>query len=140
MKEKKLYRIEEISRITGMTKRTLRYYEDLKLIKPVRTDSSYRLYSDEDIERVNRIREIKESLGFSLGEVKDLLELYKNVENIIKEKKHNPVLIENSMKEIEKQISLVENKETKLKKVKAKLKYFLVEMEKLSSVTLNAVV
>ncbi len=140
MKEKKLYRIEEISRKTGMTKRTLRYYEDLKLIKPVRTDSSYRLYSDEDIERVNRIREIKESLGFSLGEVKDLLELYKNVENIIKEKKHNPVLIENSMKEIEKQISLVENKETKLKKVKAKLKYFLVEMEKLSSVTLNAVV
>ena len=140
MKEKKLYRIEEISRITGMTKRTLRYYEDLKLIKPVRTDSSYRLYSDEDIERVNRIREIKESLGFSLGEVKDLLELYKNVENIIKEKKHNPVLIENSMKEIEKQINLVENKETKLKKVKAKLKYFLVEMEKLSSVTLNAIV
>jgi len=140
MKEKKLYRIEEISRITGMTKRTLRYYEDLKLIKPVRTDSSYRLYSDEDIERVNRIREIKESLGFSLGEVKDLLELYKNVENIINEKKHNPVLIENSMKEIEKQINLVENKETKLKKVKAKLKYFLVEMEKLSSVTLNAIV
>ena len=131
MVENGLYRIEEVSKKTGLTKRTLRYYEDLDLLKPVRTDSSYRLYSDEDIERVNRIKEIKESLGFSLNEVKVLFELYSSLEQIKSEKSHNFELIENSIKEIKKQIQLVENKEKKLKKVKIKFKDALDELEKM---------
>ncbi len=68
-------RIGEIAKLTGLTTRTLRYWEELGLIKP----SSYRgkgerLYSQTDMARVTRIRDLQELLGFSLAEVRVVLD------------------------------------------------------------------
>ena len=73
--ETTVLRIGELAGQTGLTTRTLRYWEELGLIKP----SGYRgkgerLYSVTDMARVIRIRELQELLGFSLAEVRVVLD------------------------------------------------------------------
>ena len=68
------WRIGEVAKLTGVTTRTLRYWEELELLQPssYRT-SGERLYSPADVNRVNRIRNLQELLGFSLAEVRTVL-------------------------------------------------------------------
>ena len=59
----------------GVNIRTLHYYERRGLLKPDRTTSAnYRIYSEELIQRVRFIKSAQE-LGFTLEEIKELLEL-----------------------------------------------------------------
>ena len=58
-----------------MTQRTLRFYEEKGLLRPPsRMDGGFRLYSSEDMARLERIKELKELLGFSLADIKEMLE------------------------------------------------------------------
>jgi DNA-binding transcriptional MerR regulator len=67
--------IGEAAERASLTQRTLRYYEEKGLLNPpTRLDGGFRLYSSEDMERVERIRQLKELLGFSLAEIKEMLE------------------------------------------------------------------
>lgn len=116
--EKKYYRIEEVAVQTGLTKRAIRYYEDIELIKPVRTESQYRLYSEEDIEKISRIKSYKDSLGFSLNEVKDVFDLELIIKSIFAGENQNKEVIGTSITAIENQIHLIEKKEETLQKVK----------------------
>jgi DNA-binding transcriptional MerR regulator len=60
---------------TGLTQRTLRYYEEKGLLKsPSRMEGGFRLYSDDDLDRLERIKELKDLLGFSLADIKEMLE------------------------------------------------------------------
>lgn len=71
----KWYQIDEVASKTGLTKRTLRYYEERELLEPsARTDSGYRLYTESDIEGLMHIKYLKECLGFTLDEIKEVLE------------------------------------------------------------------
>jgi len=68
------YQIEEVAERLGMTKRTLRYYEERGLLSPAaRTEGGYRLYSNADIQRLERIKELRDLLGFSLAEIGDII-------------------------------------------------------------------
>lgn len=67
-------RIGEVAKLTGVTTRTLRYWEELELLQPSSYRSSgERLYSPADVARVTRIRNLQELLGFSLAEVRTVL-------------------------------------------------------------------
>ena len=67
--------IGEAAERAALTQRTLRYYEEKGLLNPpTRMDGGFRLYSPDDMERVDRIRQLKELLGFSLAEIKEMLE------------------------------------------------------------------
>ena len=69
-----LWRIGEVAKLTGVTTRTLRYWEELGLLHPAsRTEGGERLYAAADMRRVTRIRDLQELLGFSLDEVKAVL-------------------------------------------------------------------
>jgi len=69
-------KIGEISKATGLTPKTLRYYELNHLLEePQRTESGYRLYGTEDVERLEFIKKAKR-LGLSLEEVRDILVLH----------------------------------------------------------------
>ena len=69
-----LWRIGEVAKLTGVTTRALRYWEELGLLQPSsRTDGGERLYTPADLRRVTRIRDLQELLGFSLEEVKAVL-------------------------------------------------------------------
>ena len=69
------YTIEQVATTTDLTKRTLRYYEELGLLKPTeRTEGNYRRYTDEDIQRIEYIKKLRDLLGFSLNEIRSLLD------------------------------------------------------------------
>jgi DNA-binding transcriptional MerR regulator len=69
------YTIEQVATSMGLTKRTLRYYEEVGLLPPTgRTEGNYRRYSEEDIERIKRIKELRDLLGFSLSDIRQLLQ------------------------------------------------------------------
>ena len=70
---KDYYKIGEISQIYDMSRDSLMYYEKLGIIKPIRDDNGYRLYSISDIWRLNLIKELK-NLGFSFKMIKEYLE------------------------------------------------------------------
>ena len=64
------YQIGEVSHRTGVTKRTLRFYEERGLLNPaMRMSGGFRLYSAADIERVQRIKRLKSVLGLTLAEI-----------------------------------------------------------------------
>lgn len=129
----KYYKIEEVALKTGLTKRSLRYYEEIELIAPKRTDASYRLYSEEDIENIIRIKDLRESLGFTLKDVKVIIELDKDLKRIYKDDlEHDPV-INKSIKVIKDYITLIEEKEISLEKSKEKFQKALTKLEKFHS-------
>jgi DNA-binding transcriptional MerR regulator len=66
--------IGEAAERVGMTQRTLRYYEEKGLLTaPTRLDGGFRLYSDADLERLERIKEMRDLMGFSLADIKEML-------------------------------------------------------------------
>ena len=74
MDEQARYTIEQVATRTGMTKRTLRYYEEVGLLPPAcRTEGNYRRYTEADIKRLERIKELRDLLGFSLNDIRELL-------------------------------------------------------------------
>jgi DNA-binding transcriptional MerR regulator len=67
--------IGTLAKASGVHLETVRYYERIGLMpKPSRTASNYRNYGPEHIERLSFIRRARE-IGFSIGEIKELLAL-----------------------------------------------------------------
>ncbi len=81
--EQTYYTIEQVAMRTGLTKRTLRYYEEVGLLPPTgRTEGNYRRYSESDVQRLERIKELRDLLGFSLSDIRDLLHVEEEREQI----------------------------------------------------------
>jgi len=69
-----MYTIQELSNLAGVSKRTLRYYDDIGLlVAKRRKDSSYRFYETSDVDVLHYILILKE-MGFELSQIKDILE------------------------------------------------------------------
>ncbi len=74
----KLMTIGQIARKTGVTSRAIRHYERLGLVEiPVRTDANYRLFDSDSVSRVKFISNCR-SLGFSIPEIADFLQIMEN--------------------------------------------------------------
>ncbi|RLL43987.1 MerR family transcriptional regulator [Oceanobacillus piezotolerans] len=68
-----MYTIGKLSKSTGVTVRTLDYYDEIGLIKPSsKTSGGHRLYSEDDVMRLERVLALK-YMGFSLEQIKDIL-------------------------------------------------------------------
>ncbi len=73
--EEPYLQIGEVAERTSVTQRTLRFYEEKGLLKPPsRMEGGFRLYSEANIQRVERIKRLQQLLGFSLAEIKELVE------------------------------------------------------------------
>jgi DNA-binding transcriptional MerR regulator len=67
--------IGEVADRTGVTQRTLRFYEERGLLKPpTRMEGGFRLYSEDDIARVEQIKRLQSLLGLTLAEIKEMVE------------------------------------------------------------------
>jgi DNA-binding transcriptional MerR regulator len=67
--------IGEVADRTGVTQRTLRFYEERGLLKPPsRMDGGFRLYSELDVSRVEQIKRMQSLLGLTLAEIKEMVE------------------------------------------------------------------
>ena len=74
-------RIGELSAKAGVNVQTIRFYEREKLLrKPVRTASGYRTFEEADLERVRFIKD-SQQLGFSLKEIKELLQIHESAKS-----------------------------------------------------------
>ncbi len=70
-----LYQIGEVCHRTGLTQRALHYYDEIGLLVPSeRLNGGQRLYSAADLERIERIKNLKRLLGLSLSEIKRMLD------------------------------------------------------------------
>jgi DNA-binding transcriptional MerR regulator len=70
-----LLRIQEVAVEVGATARAIRYYEEIGLLQPAaRSEGDYRLYDQADVERIRHIRELRDTAGFSLAEIGQMLE------------------------------------------------------------------
>lgn len=73
--------IGELAEKTGLSLRTIRHYDDIGLLKASgRTHGGFRLYSQDDLSRLNLIRRMK-PLGFTLDEMIELLRVIGTLQN-----------------------------------------------------------
>src|SRR5699024_5759277 len=66
------YSVKEAANLSGMTIRTLRYYDEIELLPIERNTSNHRVYDMHDILKLSMIRSLKE-IGISLEDIKDIL-------------------------------------------------------------------
>ena len=75
MNDEKTMRIGEVTERTALSFRTLRHWDEVGLVQPSgRTDGGFRLYTEEDVERILIIRRMK-PLGYTLDEMRELLDV-----------------------------------------------------------------
>lgn len=96
-----MYFIQEVAKLSGVSIRTLHYYDEIGLLSPKKLENSYRCYSQEDIDILQQILSYK-YLGFSLKEIQtfiskkepDLSVLEKQLELLYKEKTRLTTIIQ----------------------------------------------
>ena len=81
--------INELSKISGVSAHTIRYYEKYGLIKGIIDENvksnNYFHYNDDDAYKLNLIKEAK-SIGFTLNEIKELIDAWFNKQYTIENK------------------------------------------------------
>lgn len=86
--------IGEVADRTGLSLRTIRYYEEIGLVIPSsRTQGGFRLYTEPDVARLNLVKRMK-PLGFSLEEMRDLLAVLDELETSVGDESVREVLID----------------------------------------------
>jgi effector-binding domain-containing protein len=98
---KNRFSIGEMAKLHNTTIKTLRYYDEIDLLKPIHTErnNGYRYYSTEQFEQLNTINYLKE-LGFSLKEIKKHLD-HRDIEGFVYLLEEQKRLTEEKIKELE---------------------------------------
>ena len=78
------YVISVVARLVNMHPQTLRYYEKLGLIRPSRSDGRIRLFSLQDVQRLQKIQELQDA-GVNPAGIKLILDLTERVEALTAE-------------------------------------------------------
>lgn len=100
-----MYQIGKFSKITDIPVRTLRYYDEINLLKPEIVDkfTNYRYYTDNNIYQATNIKYLK-NLGYSLEEIclyRDELTI-DGIDNKIEELNNKKLFIEQQIEELNK--------------------------------------
>ncbi len=123
-----IYKIEEVAKECGLTKRTIRYYEEIGLLfPPERSEGGFRLYTDRHIEQLKKIISARDVLGFSLPELLEFIQMSDSINNQRVEAKQTddiPLKLEKiaEMEQtLEKQLHMIDQKLEKLNMFRAEL-------------------
>jgi MerR family transcriptional regulator/heat shock protein HspR len=73
------YVISVAAKMVGVPTYTLRYYERVGIIEPTRSPGNIRLYSDEDVALLRRVRTLMEDLGVNLAGVSIILRMSQRI-------------------------------------------------------------
>lgn len=69
--------IGDVSNQTGLPAKTIRYYEDIGLVKPLRDDNGYRRFRSQDVHKLNFLGRAR-ALGFTIEDCRTLMALYED--------------------------------------------------------------
>ena len=69
--------ISDVAKATGLPSKTIRYYEDIGLVRPARSGNGYRVFSDPDLHKLTFLGRAR-ALGFSIEDCRVLLALYED--------------------------------------------------------------
>lgn len=95
---KDYYKIGEISKIYGIGRDSLMYYEEIGILKPFRDKNGYRMYKLSDIWRLNLIKELR-SLNFPMKKIKEYLD-DRNIESTKEILNKEIILIDEKIEEL----------------------------------------
>ena len=113
-----MYSIQDVSKKTGLSAHTLRYYEKEGLISGVeRTQGGFRQYTDEDLERLGLICCLKNT-GMSIQEIARFVQLTRQGDHTLKER------VELLREHRERVLARMEEMQKYLEKVTWKLNFF----------------
>lgn len=120
VEDKELYKISEASKLTKLPTKTIRYYEDIKLIPPPKRNvSGYRVFTWEDIRRLKLIKRAK-YLGISLEEIKEIV--YLAFEESCRDFEERFVeLLDDKIKEVVETVKELDGLKEELKNTKAQI-------------------
>ncbi len=89
--QEQLLQIGEVAERLGLTQRALRYYEEKGLIPPPsRMSGGFRLYTAEEVARIERVIQLKNTLGFSLEGIKRVFDAEEEKEHLRDEYRQHP--------------------------------------------------
>ncbi len=123
-------RIGDVARMVGTTPRTIRYYEEIGLLREgaERASGAHRLYSQGEVERLAEVMRLKELLGLSLEELKTLLaaeEARAEVraqlrrEDVVPERRRE--LLEEALGHLDRQLELVRRRSSEIARLQDEL-------------------
>ncbi|MCR8928814.1 MerR family transcriptional regulator [Priestia megaterium] len=121
-------RIDDVAKKSGLTKRAIRYYEQIGLLpSPTRSEGGYRLYTEKDVEFLKKVMNAKEVMGFSLQELQEFIKLseilelqrldYRKVKGTNQQKEK----LEKVLHTVEGELRLIEQKKNNILKVEEDL-------------------
>jgi len=73
------YVISVAARIVGVQTHTLRYYERIGIIRPYRSQGNIRLYSENDVAQLRRVKTLMDDLGVNLAGIEVILRMIKRI-------------------------------------------------------------
>ena len=140
------FQIGEVAERTGVTQRTLRFYEERGLVEPPeRMEGGFRLYTEDDIARIEYIKRLQDLLGFTLAEIKEMVEsedLQKQIIATFSPDRELPARqrrAERSIAALEAQLDVVERKIDQLSDLRKELRGKLKRMNKRRDEILEAI-
>jgi DNA-binding transcriptional MerR regulator len=123
-------RIGEVAKLAGTTPRTIRYYEEIGLL-PVaggRQPGAHRTYAEADVERLTELLRLKDLLGLSLEELKELVEaegaraeLRREWHGGVEDPVRRRQILEQSLTYTARQLDLVRRRRDEIAKLEAEL-------------------
>ncbi len=123
-------RIGDVAKLAGTTPRTIRYYEEIGLL-PVaggREPGAHRTYAEVDVERLTDLLRLKDLLGVSLEELKELVEA-EDARNALRREWHSGVedpvrrrqILDESLVHIARQLELARRRRDEIAKLEGEL-------------------
>jgi MerR family transcriptional regulator, repressor of the yfmOP operon len=123
-------RIGDLARRAGTTPRTIRYYEELGLLPAAaeRDAGRHRTYSEDDVERLEQLLRMKDLLGLTLDELRDVVEAEDARSALREEWRHGTPsrerreeILTEALEHIAHQLALVQRRRAKLDALQAEL-------------------
>ena len=90
-------KINEVAKVSGVSSRTLHYYDEIGLLKPTKLENEYRVYTANDLDKLQQILFYK-FLGFKLSKIAEILNNKSNKLEILEEQRQLILKEENTIK------------------------------------------
>jgi DNA-binding transcriptional MerR regulator len=122
------HKIRDVAKEFNLTLRTLRYYEEIGLISPLyHNQGSERVYDDDELIKIIKIKEMQDLLGFKLTEIKEILDTESKFDQLktefhsAKDDMQKISILQNALKTNKELTQDIDKRILKLKKYKTEL-------------------